>query len=90
MKKALYIILLVVELILGVIVLGYTTILSGATALLLVFALWAVLAVWILAKLKKAEDGGRKRKLKCALALVTLIPLVAGVAAFMIIVALYF
>ena len=81
MKKALYIILLAVELILGIFLLGFISIYTGWTFLFAFFAVWAVLTVMLLIKLKKADSDEIKRKLKVYLALVMLIPLVVGIAA---------
>ena len=82
MKKALYIILLIVEFLLGAFVLSYMALFTTWHFLFLFFAVWAALTVLILVKLKKAETDECKRKLKRFLALVMLIPLVAGIATF--------
>ena len=78
MKKALYIILLLAELVGGFILL---TLVSGGamgfTFFGVVAAVWAVLTALLLVKLKKAEADS-KCKLKVFLALVMLIPAVGA------------
>ena len=82
MKKALYVILLVVEFLLGTLALSYMALFTTWTFLFLLFIPWAVLAIWVLAKLKKADSEELKRKLKRRLALVMLLPLLAGIGIF--------
>ena len=82
MKKALYILLLAVEFVLGSLFLSFIAIYTGWTFLFLAFAVWAVLSGLLLAKLKKADDAKQRSKLKIFLALVMLIPLVVGIATF--------
>ena len=82
MKKGLYITLMAVEFILGAFVLSFIALFTGWTFLFLFFVLWAVFTVLLLVRLKKAEGDEDRQKLKIFLALVMLIPLVAGVATF--------
>ena len=81
LKKALYVFLLLVEFLLGAYILAMITFYTGQLYLLLSVVIWAVLTIMLLAKMRKAENDARKRKLKVWLALVMLIPLVVGVAA---------
>ena len=90
MKKALYIILLALEFVVGALLLSFMTFFSGWKALLLGFVVWAVLSGLLIAKLKKAENDICRRKLKIFLALAMLIPLVVAIVSFFVIVELYF
>ena len=90
MKKALYIILLAVEFLLGAIILSFVCAFTGWTFLALFFAVWAILFVLLLIKLKKAECDKCRRKIKFLLALDMLIPLVVGIVAFIVTASMYF
>ena len=80
MKKALYIILLLAELVGGFILLTLVSMgAMGLAFLLTVTAIWAVVTALVLVKLKKAEADS-KRKLKVFLALAMLIPAVGAAA----------
>ena len=72
-------ILLVVELVAGS---GLRTLISGGavgwTCFGIVIAVWAVLMAWLPVKLKKAADENGKHKIKTAIAVVMLIPLMAA------------
>ena len=80
MKKALYIILLVVEFVAGF---GLLTLVSGGaigwTYFAIVTAVWAALMAWLLVKLKRAEGSGFERKAKRNVALGMLIPLLGAI-----------
>ena len=80
MKKALYIILLIAELVGGFYLLILATSVTGWVYFSAVTAVWAVLMVLVLVKLKKNGDASSKRKIKGAIALVMLLPAVAGLA----------
>ena len=80
MKKAMYIILLVVEFVAGF---GLLTLVSGGaigwTYFAIVTAVWAALMAWLLVKLKRAEGSGFERKAKRNVALGLLIPLLGAI-----------
>ena len=80
MKKVLYILLLLAELVVGFVLLALSTIAIRWIGFGIVTAIWAALTVWMLTKLKKAEDDSSRRKIKRRIALVMLIPAVAGIA----------
>ena len=80
MKKALYIILLVAEFLGGFAMLTLTTSVTGWTYFVMITAVWAALLAVLLVKLKKAAQADSKRKIKVAIALVMLLPAVAGFA----------
>jgi hypothetical protein len=79
-KKALYIILLVVEFVAGF---GLLTLVSGGaigwTYFAIVTAVWAALMAWLLVKLKRAAGSGFERKAKRNVALGMLIPLLGAI-----------
>ena len=81
MKKALYIILLIAEFVVGF---GLLTLVCmgamGLTYLLVAIAVWAFLMVLLLVKMKKAAGAAAKRKVKVMFALAMLVPLVAALA----------
>ena len=81
MKKALYFILLAVEFFVGFILLVMASSLAGWVYLAVVTAVWAVLMVLQLVKLKKAEDNKAKRKAKTLIALIMFLPAVAAFGA---------
>ena len=80
MKKAMYIILLVVEFVAGF---GLLTLVSGGaigwTYFAIVTAVWAALMAWLLVKLKRAAGSGFERKAKRNVALGMLIPLLGAI-----------
>ena len=87
MKKAMYIILLVVEFVAGF---GLLTLVSGGaigwtyfaivwTYFAIVTAVWAALMAWLLVKLKRAAGSGFERKAKRNIALGMLIPLLGAI-----------
>ena len=80
MKKALYIILLIAELVGGFYLLILATSITGWVYFSAVTAVWAVLMVLMLVKLKKNGDASSKRKINGAIALVMMLPAVAGLA----------
>ena len=74
MKKALYIILLIAELVLGLAILSILWNSTFYLAMGVIIAVWAALLVWVLLKLKKTEDAAAKRKLYRRLVLVMASP----------------
>ena len=80
MKKALYIILVVAEFLVSFALLTLTTSVTSWTYFGMITAVWAALMVVLLVKLKKAVDESSKRRIKVAIALVMLLPAVAGLA----------
>ena len=86
MKKTLYFILLAVEFFVGVIPLAVVSnLIGGWTFMVVVSAVWAVLMVWQLIKLKTAKEDKGKRKAKALIALIMLLPAVAAFTAIFII-----
>ena len=82
MKKALYIVLLAVELVVGFV---FLTLVAGSgivgwTYFAIVTAVWAIVEVLLFVKLKKAADDSSRRKIKVAIALAMLLPAVGGFA----------
>ncbi|MBR5266904.1 MAG: hypothetical protein IKU20_01760 [Lachnospiraceae bacterium] len=75
MKKILYVLLLLVELVLtyGIISSLWNSTFYLAVAMILI--IWAALLVWVLLKLKKADDVKTRRKLYLKLALANASPL---------------
>jgi hypothetical protein len=80
MKKALYIILLVAEFLVGFALLTLTTSVTSWTYFLIVTVVWAALMALLLVKLKRTVHTGSKRKIQVAIALAMLLPAVAGLA----------
>ena len=80
MKKALYIILLIAELVGGFGLFLLVTSVTGWVYFSIVTAVWAALMVLLLVNLKKTAYANSKRKIKVAIALVMLLPAVAGLA----------
>ena len=80
MKKAIYIILLVAEFLVSFALLTLTTSVTSWTYFVIITAVWAALMARMLVNLKKAADESSKRKIKVAIALVMLLPAVAGLA----------
>lgn len=74
MKKVLYAILVFAELLLGLAALSVLWNNTSYIAVAVIAAIWAVLLVWVLLKLKKADDAAIKRKLYRRLALVMASP----------------
>ena len=80
MKKALYILLLVAELVGGFWFLVLATSVTGWGYFYLVTAVWAALTALLFVKQKKTCDASGKRRIKVAIALVMLLPAVGGLA----------
>ena len=80
MKKALYIVLLVVEFVAGF---GLLTLVSGGavgwTYFGIVTAVWAALMAWLLVRLKRTAGSSFERKAKRNVALAMLIPLLGAI-----------
>ena len=82
MKKALYMILLIAEFVVGFGLLALATTATGWAYFLIVAAVWVAVMVLLLAKLKKTPGVEGKRKPKVAIALCMLLPLVAAIVGF--------
>ena len=80
MKKALYTLLLVAELVGGFWFLVLATSVTGWGYFYLVTAVWAALTALLLVKQKKTCDASGKRRIKVAIALVMLLPAAGGLA----------
>ena len=74
MKKALYIILLLAELVVGFLLMSLAWVNIGWIPCVITIAVWAALLVWQIVKLKKNTDAAKARKIKGNIALIMLIP----------------
>ena len=74
MKKALYILLLLAELVIGFLLLSAAWANIGWLPCVITIVLWAVLLVWQIVVLKKNTDEAKARKIKRNIALIMLIP----------------
>lgn len=79
MKKVFYVVLLLVELLLGLYLLNAARAFFGALPCVIVLVVWAVLLVCHLLKWKKNTDEAAVPKMKKRLALIMLIPIAAAV-----------
>ena len=82
MKKALYMLLLIAEFVVGFGFLALATVATGWAYFLIVAAVWAIAMVLLIAKRKNVVDEAGRRKTKIAIALFMLIPLVSSVVGF--------
>ena len=80
MKKALYIILLLAELVIGFLLMSLAWSGIGWLPCVIVIAVWAVLLVWQIVTLKKNCDAEKMRKIMLNIALIMLIPSLSYVA----------
>ena len=80
MKTILYIFLLIAEFLVGFSLLTLATSVTGWIYFAIITAVWAVLMVSLLIKLKKIPPANDKRKIKISIALVMLLPTIAGLA----------
>ena len=69
MKKVLYGLLLLVEVIAALMIMSILWNSTFYLAVAAITVIWAALVTWVLIKLKKANDEAMKRKLYCRLAL---------------------
>ena len=76
MKKALYIILLIAELVLGLAILSILWNSTFYLGIAVIVIIWAALMIWVISKLRKADDEAIKRKLYRRLALVNASPVI--------------
>lgn len=74
MKKALYIILLLAELVVGFLLLSAAWASIGWIPCVIAIAVWAALLAWQIVMLKKNGDAAKARKIKQNIALIMLIP----------------
>lgn len=79
MKKALYILLLAAECIVGLLLMGLVYSNIGWPVCLLILAVVAVLLVLLLRRYRKEQDAAARSRLRRRIALVLLIPIALGV-----------
>lgn len=73
-KKVLYVILLLAELVLGVLLMSLVWVNIGWLPCVIAIAVWGALLAWQLGALKKNSDAVKARKIKRNIALIMLIP----------------
>ena len=73
MKKALYILLLLAELVIGFLLMSLAWDGIGWIPCVIFIAIWAALLVWQILALKKNDDGAKAWKIKRNIALIMLI-----------------
>ena len=74
MKKALYIILLLAELVVGFLLMSVAWDSIGWLPCVIALVIWAALLVWQVVMLKKNSDAAKARRIKWNIALIMLIP----------------
>ena len=74
MKKALYMILLLAELVVGFLATSLAWVNIGWLPCVIALAVWAALLAWQIVTLKKNSDAAKARKIKRNIALIMLIP----------------
>lgn len=74
MKKVLYILLLLAELVIGFLLLSAAWANIGWLPCVIAIAVWAALLVWQIVMLKKNSDAAKAWKIKRNIALIMLIP----------------
>ena len=74
MKKVLYIILLLAELVVGALLMSWAWVNIGWLPCVIIIAVWAALLAWQVVKLKKNSDAAKARKIKLNIALIMMIP----------------
>ena len=74
MKKALYILLLLAELVIGFLLLSAAWANIGWLPCVIAIAVWAALLAWQIVMLKKNSDAAKAWKIKRNIALIMLIP----------------
>ena len=79
MKKVAYVILLLVEAVLGFLALSLAWVNVEWIPCVVIIAVWAALLVWQLLTLKKATGTESTRKILRRIALVMLVPLLGGI-----------
>ena len=79
MKKVAYVILLLVEAVLGFLALSLAWVNVEWIPCVVIIAVWAALLVWQLLTLKKATGAESTRKILRRIALVMLVPLLGGI-----------
>ena len=79
MKKALYIILLLAELVIGFLLMSLVWANIGWLPCVITIAVWAALLIWQVVALTKNDDAVKVRKIKRNIALIMLIPFAAFV-----------
>ena len=76
MKKVLYLILLLAELVVGICLMSSAWDSIGWLPCVITIAVWAALLIWQAAKLKKNSDAAKARRIRRNIALIMLIPAV--------------
>lgn len=79
MKKALYILLLLAELVIGFLLMSLAWDGIGWIPCVIFIAIWAALLVWQILSLKKNDDAAKTWKIKRNIALIILIPSISYV-----------
>ena len=74
MKKALYIILLLAELVIGFLLMSLVWVNIGWLPCVITIVVWAALLIWQVVALTKNDDAVKVRKIKRNIALIMLIP----------------
>lgn len=82
MKKALYFILIIAELVVGFLLMSLACANTFEIACIIVAVIWAVLMVWQIVLLAKTTDAATKGKIKRNIALIMLIPIIASIVMF--------
>lgn len=82
MKKALYFILIIAELVVGFLLMSLAWTNTFEIACIIVAVIWAILMVWQIVLLAKTTDAATKGKIKRNIALIMLIPIIASIAMF--------
>ena len=83
MKKVLYIILLLAELVVGALLMSWAWVNIGWLPCVIIIAVWAALLAWQVVKLKKNSDAAKARKIKLNIALIMMIPSTSFIITFL-------
>ena len=83
MKKVLYMILLLAELVVGALLMSWAWVNIGWLPCVIIIAVWAALLAWQVVKLKKNSDAAKARKIKLNIALIMMIPSTSFIITFL-------